>query len=87
MVHGTGVLLLAAVGGYWVLERAATHKGNLKNVGQLLGWLIILVSLAGVACRVWCLSTGKLGYGPMGMGKGQYCPFIPKTPASPPVSE
>jgi hypothetical protein len=78
MVYGTGLLLLAAVGGYWVLERAASHKGNLKRVGQILGAVIIIVSLIGVACKVWCAATCPPG----SMGKGGWCPFTSKAPAS-----
>jgi len=59
MVYGTGILLLTAVAGYWVLERSSAHKGNLKRVGQALGWIVIVASLIGVACRVYALSTGK----------------------------
>lgn len=84
MVHGVGVLLLAAIGGYWVLERASTHKGQLKRVGQLLGGLIIVISLIGVVCRVWCLSTGNTTFCPIGMkGKGSFCPFSKPTNEKP----
>ena len=83
MSHGVGLLLLTAIGGYWVCERAETHKGRLKNVGQLLGSVIIIVSLIGVACQVWCLVTGAGGSYPIrGMGKGGYCPYTAKTAPS-----
>ncbi len=78
MIHDAGVLLLAAVGGYWVLERAASHKGTLKQVGQLLGAVIIVVSLIGVACKVWCAATCPTGP----MGKGGWCPYTPKPSSS-----
>jgi len=52
MGYGGGMLLLAAVGGYWVLERAETHKGVLRRVGQFLGWLIIIVSFTGAALTI-----------------------------------
>ena len=81
--HGSGLLLLTAVAGYWVLERAETHKGDLRRAGKLLGWLIIAVSLIGVACNVWCLATCKTAYGPMSK-KGGYCPFTPQAPTAPP---
>ena len=74
MSYGVGALLIAAVGGYWVLERAARQKGNLKKVGQLLGTVIIIVSLIGVACKVWC--TVKCP--PGSMGKVGWCPYTPK---------
>ena len=79
MVHGVGILLLSAIGGYWVLERASGHRGRLKQVGQLLGGLIIIVSLVGVACRVWCLAAGKGGFCPLGKKGGWQCPFSSKT--------
>ena len=88
MSHGVGLLLLAAVGGYWVVERAQTHKGALKKVGQLLGGVIMLVSLIGVICHVWCLATWATGYGPMGKAaKGTYCPYIPKGSPAPSESQ
>ena len=68
MVHGTMGLLLAAVAGYWVLERAESHKGRLRNIGRLLGGLIIIVSLIGSACKIWYLATEKGGYCPVGKG-------------------
>ena len=73
MTHSVGVLLLTAVAGYWVLERAASHKGNLKNVGQLLGAAIIIISLVGVACKIWCAAKC-----PTGM-KGGFCPYMSKS--------
>ena len=78
MTHSVGVLLLAAVGGYWVLERAAAHKGGLKKVGQLLGSAIIVVSLVGVACKVWYAAACSVG----AMGKGGFCPYTPKASTS-----
>ena len=77
MVHGIGVLLLGAIGGYWVLERAATHKGQLKQVGQLVGGLVILLSLAGAALQIWNLASGSGPFCPMGKsGKGTLlCPL------------
>ena len=79
MISGAGLLLVAAAVGYWVLERAETHKGNLRRVGQCLGWVIIFASLIGVACRVW------YGAGPWcPMGKAS-APMM--TPASPAVAK
>ena len=83
MVQGAGVLLLSAVAGYWALERSASHKGNLKNVGQLVGWVVIVVSLAGVACRVLSVATGGGKFCPL---KGStMCPFSSKNPSSTPL--
>ncbi len=68
-----GVFLLATIGGYWMLERAAAHKGNLKTVGQVLGWLVIVASLLGV---VSACAQCRAGWG----AKKMFCPFTP--PAS-----
>ena len=79
MSGGAGALLLAAVGGYWVLERAAREKGSLKKIGQVLGAVIIIASLLGVACKVW--GAAKCSTGSMGRGGG-WCPLSSKVPAS-----
>ena len=76
--HGVGMLLVGAVAGYWVLERAETHKGQLRQIGRLLGGAIIIMSLVGVVCRVWCLAS-EAGHCWMGGKKSGYCPFtMPK---------
>lgn len=80
--HGIGLLLVTVVAGYWVLERAETHKGDLRRVGKVLGWLIIVSSLIGIACRVWGYATCPPG----AMGKQGFCPFSRSrvtTPAAP----
>lgn len=59
MHHSVALLLLAAVAGYWVLERAETHKGNLKTLGQWLGAAILAVSLIGVGCKIYFITSGK----------------------------
>ena len=64
MIEGVGVLLVSSIGGYWVLERAVTHKGPLRRVGQWLGAIIIVTSVVGVACKIWyatarCASMAK----------------------------
>lgn len=69
--YGVGVLLLSVVAGYWVLERAETHKGDLRRVGKVLGWLIIVSSLIGIVCRVWGYATCPPG----ARGKMSCCPF------------
>ena len=69
--YGVGVLLLSVVAGYWVLERAETHKGDLRRIGKTLGWVIIVASLIGIACRVWYAATCP----PDAMGKKGFCPF------------
>jgi len=66
MVYGgIGLLLLTAVAGYWVLERASKHKGDLQKVGYALGSIVIVLSLFGVICQVWHVSSGKGHYGKM----------------------
>ena len=76
MVYGSGVLLLTAVAGYWVLERAETHKGSLKRVGKVLGWIVIVASLIGAACRACTLVTDKTGWCPL---KNWSCPYMQKS--------
>ena len=72
MHHSAVELLLGTVAGYWVLERAEAHKGDLKKLGRFLGWLIIIASLVGVVCRAWSMSAAC----PIGMmRKGGACPF------------
>ena len=86
MQHGVGLLLLAAVGGYWVLERASNHKqGDLRRVGKALGWIIILVSVIGVMCDILCYATGRgMCFFPK---KGGLCPISHSTPAVPDQSQ
>ena len=82
--HGLVGLLLTAVAGYWVLERASTHKGQLQKVGFFVGSLILVISFLGVICNVWCMGTGKTGMCPFGgkMGRGAYSPYTPPAPSS-----
>ena len=88
MSSGVGMLLLAAVAGYWVLERADRHKGQLKRIGQVVGGIVIVVSLIGVTCRVFCLVTGKTAFCPLDKaGKGWYCPFSSKSPPGSPTAQ
>lgn len=83
MVHGTGLLLLSAIGGYWVLERAELQKKGLKKAGRLIGWAVILVSAIGTICNVWCAASGSwCGKGGM---KGVFCPFSSKMPPTSPT--
>ena len=83
MSHGVALLLLSSAVGYWVLERASGQKKDLKTIGQVVGGLIIAISLLGVACKVYYLATGK-AICPAGMKKicpaGMNCPFIPQQP-------
>ena len=76
MSFGTGGLLIAAAAGYLVLERAETHKGNLRRVGRWVGWIIMLVSFGGVICIIQ-----RCAKGPM---RG-YCPMTSQTAPVPPT--
>ena len=87
MLHGSaGTLLLAAAAGYWVLLQAQSQKKNLKRAGKFIGWTILVVSLVGVACRVWAITMCQTGMCPVAscpmnkqaMGKA-WCPFTPKS--------
>ena len=83
MGHSVGILLLTAVAGYWVLERASERKGQLKQVGLFVGSLIIVVSIVGVACSIWYMASGNAGMCPLGkMGRGGYSPYMPPAPSS-----
>ncbi|MBI4597544.1 MAG: hypothetical protein HY737_03985 [Candidatus Omnitrophica bacterium] len=85
MTHSVGLLLLAAVGGYWVLERAETHKKGLKRIGRLVAAVVMIVSLVGVLCKVWCVASGNcVGMGKWGM-HGGYCPMSGKIPHASPA--
>ena len=70
MYSSIGILLLAAVAGYFVLERASRQKGQLRQVGLLVGSVVIVVSLFGVGCKVWALTSGTLG-----CYAGKMCPY------------
>ena len=76
-MHGEVALLLSAIAGYWVMERAEEHRGHLRSVGRVLGTSIMLLSLFLLACNMW----GGTMYGPhMGMrGKGM-CPLMRMAP-------
>ena len=80
MMHGgIAELLLAAVGGYWVLERASGQKGNLRKLGRLLGMGIIVLSFLSLICQMWCFGGGR-------MGKGGMCPWSSPRMMEPPVT-
>ena len=81
MMQGLGLLLLSAVGGYWVLVQGSARKGELQRVGRLLGSIVIIVSLIGVGYVVVSVMNGVAGcsMGDCRMGKrammGSSCPF------------
>ena len=88
MTHGVGVLFLASVAGYWGLERASAHKGNLKHIGQWLGGGIIVVSLLGAIAQVWTMTAYQMKWCPMGSASSKKwaCPFSPNASSLPPQS-
>ena len=61
--------LIAAVAGYWVLERAERQRGRLQRIGRAIGWLVVLLSFAGVACGTYYKMSSACPPGKMG------CPF------------
>ena len=76
MMHGDISYLLIASGvGYWVLTSASKEKAQVKKAGQLLAVIILVVSLAGVACRVISFARAR-GYCPAG---AMSCPFSGKS--------
>ena len=82
--HGTAELLLSMVAGYWVLERAATHKGRLRALGRLIGGLILIVALVGTVCRIWFITTGAHRPFPRSL----WCPWKSGSPEpAPPLSD
>lgn len=85
---GAAWLLISAAVGYWVITLAEHQKGNTKTMGRWLGVLIIIVSLVGTACGIYCAATGKWGACPLGsrwgacgmMMKSAACPMMPAAP-------
>ena len=57
MGGGIGALLIASAAGYWVLTQAGKERGREKQIGRLLGLLIIVVSLGGALYKVYVLSA------------------------------
>jgi len=83
MNHSVGMLLIAAVAGYWLLERSIKQRGRMKPFGKLLSAFIITVSLIGVICQLTCVTSyGKFGNCRIGKGKtGWSCPLAHKQAA------
>lgn len=81
MMHGIGILLISSAVGYWTLTAAGKEKGRIKTLGQYLGLLIIVLSLAGAACKAYCMVTGSAcPPGKMGgsYAAGKNCPLTGK---------
>ena len=85
--HAMVGLALSAIGGYWVLERSAGQKGRLKQVGQLVGGVIIFVSLVGMLSHFFMVvaASGLCPVKKMGRGYGapgqRMAPDLPPPPA------
>ena len=77
MVHEAAGLLIAAALGYLVVERADKHKGSLRRIGYMVGGVIIVSSILGLACAVSC-KAGAWSCN-MGMKKSGYCPMMQKS--------
>jgi len=78
MGHGMSVLLVTSAVGYWTLTAAGKEKGRIKTLGQYLGLLIIVLSLASAASKVACAVKACQ------MSGGMYgnCPFTGKPAGS-----
>ena len=48
------MLLLAMVGGYWVLTLSDKQNKPLDKLGRLVGGFILVVSFVGVICGIVC---------------------------------
>ena len=72
---GVAILLLTAVAGYIVFERASARKGSVKKLGRVVGVAVIILSFLGVACRAYSGMSGSCSFG--GFYKGQ-CPYAAK---------
>ncbi|OGX38020.1 MAG: hypothetical protein A3C53_08285 [Omnitrophica WOR_2 bacterium RIFCSPHIGHO2_02_FULL_68_15] len=68
-------MLVSAAVGYWVVTQAEHQKAGVKKLGQYLGIAIILVSVIGVACKVYCITSCPPGGA---MGKSAMCPMTGK---------
>ncbi len=80
ITHGVSPLLIAAAAGYWVLTQAQKERARIKTFGQWLGVAIIAVSVAGAACKLYWITTGKpLGLKGLSCPAGISCPFTGKS--------
>jgi len=78
MGHGMSVLLVTSAVGYWTLTAAGKEKGRVKTLGQYLGLLIIVLSLASAACKIsYAVKACQMGGGMYGN-----CPFTGKPAGS-----
>lgn len=86
MGHGVSLLLISAAVGYWVVTKAQAEKGGTRKLGIYLGAAIIVVSVLGAACKIYCAvsicSVASMAC-PMGGGYGMKkklsCPMTMKS--------
>ena len=72
MGFGVAGLLIASAAGYWVVTQAEHQKGGARKLGIYLGAAIIVVSLIGVACKIYAVVACPP------MAGGMYCPMEKK---------
>ena len=65
--------LLVIAAGYFVFAHASAQKGEVKTVGRIVGLIIMILALAGVACGICYKAKGMCGGGDMMMKS--YCPM------------
>ncbi len=82
MVSSIAPLLIASAAGYWVLTLAGREKGRIKTLGNLIGLIIIVISLAGAGLKIYCCLSACASSGKMGM---MNCPYTGRM-AAPPAS-
>ena len=84
MTHGISQLLFSAAAGYWVITLASKEKPRVKQLGVLVGLIILVVSLGGIACTLYCrMSCGKGG----SSFRGMKCSYMKQQPPMAPADQ
>ena len=86
VTHQIVAYLISLAVGYWILTLSEKEKGKNKTIGQVIGWIIIVVSLAGPlcigACHLLCRTqSGSCSYSSCCPGDGHgmsSCPEMGK---------
>ena len=74
-MHGKALILISLAVGYYVLLAAGKEKKQEKLLGQVIGWLVIILSALGIWCYAQqCMTTIK---------EGGACPFTGKMMSGP----
>ena len=76
MMHAMSGPLITTAVGYWILTASEKEKNQVKKTGRILALIVILVSLAEIACGVIHFARAR-GYCPT--GGGMMCPFSGKS--------